>query len=176
MIFFDDEEPTLQWRYPIGSAHYVKEFGVQDLHAVVDLELNGMGDAIGIWPVDGVQERPVLKDIASVIEEHKIPYDYGKRIPGFYADYLPFRDAGFADAYCLTNFHWNERQTVFGFGEGSRTMVALRYLAWKALKIKTVPTIFQHYHTSADSSAFLSEDTLTMMSKLVHQVIIRLAG
>jgi Zn-dependent M28 family amino/carboxypeptidase len=175
MVFFDDEEPTINWRYPIGSRHYVEDFGTQGLHAVVNLELNGMGDAIGVWPVEGVEGRPILKEIASVIEECKIPFDFGKRIPGFYADYLPFRDAGFPDAYCLTTFHWKERKTVFGFGEASRYKVGLRYFLWKALRLQTVPTIFQHYHTAADSSQFISENTLGMMSELVYKIIIRLA-
>lgn len=176
IIFFDDEEPTINWRYPIGSSSYVRDFGTEGLYAVVDLEMNGMGDALGIWPVEGVKDRPVLKAITDVIEERKIPYDFGKRIPGFYADYLPFRDAGFVDAYCLTTFHWKERKRVFAFGEGSGTMVGLRYLAWEKLGVKTVPTIFQHYHTEADSSEFISEETLRMMSDLVYRIALRLAG
>lgn len=176
ILFCDDEEPTINWRYPIGSRHYVEEFGTAGLHAVVNLELNGMGDAVGIWPVEGVEERPVLKEIAAVIEECKIPFDYGKRIPGFYADYLPFRDAGFPDAYCLTTFHWEERKKLFAFGEASRPKLVLRYLMWKTLGLKTVPTVFQHYHTAADSSKFLSENTLRMMSDLIYRITIRLAA
>lgn len=176
IVFFDDEEPTIHWRYPVGSAHYVIDFGIQGLHAVIDLEMNGMGDAVGIWPAHGVEDRPLLKEIASVLEERKIQYDYGKHIPGFYADYLPFRDAGFPDAICLTTFHWRERKTLFAFGEGSRRMVQLRYFAWKTLRLNTVPTIFKHYHTSADRSEFLSEDTLRMMSDAVYRIVLRLAS
>ena len=176
IVFFDDEEPTIHWRYPVGSAHYVNDFGIQGLHAVIDLEMNGMGDAVGIWPVGGVEGRPLLAEISSVLDERKIQYEYGKRIPGFYADYLPFRDAGFPDAFCLTTFHWKERKTLFGFVEGSRFMATLRYFAWKTLRLSTVPTIFKHYHTSSDSSKYLSEDTLCMMSDAVYRIIIRLAS
>lgn len=176
IVFFDDEEPTIYWRHPVGSTMYVRDFGTGGLHAVVNLELNGMGDAVGIWPVEGVEERPLLKEIASVIKECNVPCDFGKSIPGFYADYLPFRKAGFPDAYCLTTFHWNERNRVRAFGESSRPMAGLRYLAWKTFRLKTVPTIFQHYHTSADRSEFLSEATLRMMSDVVYRITLRLAG
>lgn len=176
VIFFDDEEPTLYFRHPVGSTMYVKDFGTRGLHAVVNLELNGMGDAIGIWPVDGVEDRPMLKQIADVIEECKVPHEFGKRIPGFYADFFPFREAGFPDAYCLTTFHWKERRRLSAFGEGKRPMIGLRYMAWKILGMQTVPTIFQHYHTAADRSEFLSEDTLRMMSDVVYRITVRLAG
>jgi Peptidase family M28 len=174
IIFFDDEEPTTKWRHPVGSTSYVSEVGLQGIHAVVNLELNGMGDAVAIWPVEGLEQRSVLKEIVSVIDEKKIPHQFGKKIPGFYGDYLPFREAGFPDAYCLTNFHWSERKTVFAFGEGQPWKTNIRYLIWDKLRIKTVPTIFQHYHTEKDSSEYIDVETLRMMSDLVLAITLRL--
>ncbi|HSP07460.1 MAG TPA: M28 family peptidase [Acidobacteriota bacterium] len=176
IAFFDDEEPTIDWSHPVGSTLYVNDFGTRGLYAVVNLELSGMGDAIGIWPVEGLENRPVLKAIASVLKECNVPHDYAKRVPGFYADYLPFREAGFPDAYCLTTFHWNERKQVAAYARTSRPMTGLRYMVWKTLRLKTVPTIFEHYHSTEDRSEFLSEDTLSMMSDLVYKIALRLAA
>lgn len=176
IAFFDDEEPTIDWSHPVGSTLYVNDFGTRGLYAVVNLELNGMGDAIGIWPVEGLEDRPVLKAIASVLKECNVPHDYAKRVPGFYADYLPFREAGFPDAYCLTTFHWNERKQVAAFARASRPMTGLRYMVRKTLRLKTVPRIFEHYHSTEDRSEFISEDTLHMMSDAIYKIALRLAA
>jgi hypothetical protein len=104
MIFFDDEEPTIHWFRPLGSTKYVEQFGIDGLHAVIDLEMCGIGDAVGIWPVKGMEDRPMVLQISEMLSRMRIPYDYGYQVPGFYADYEPFRSAGFLDAYCLTVF------------------------------------------------------------------------
>jgi len=174
VVFFDDEEPTVHWRRPVGSSMYVQEFGVHGLVAVIDLELCGMGDAIGIWPVEGIEQRPVLQQITAALQEQGIRYDFGRRIPGFYADYLPFRERGFPDAYCLTAFHWSERQKLQRFAEASPGLMLLRYFAWRFLRFPTVPKIFQHYHSKLDRSEFLSEETLRMMSGAVCEIVLRL--
>ena len=174
LVLFDDEEPTIHWREPVGSGIYVEEFGVEDIHALLDFELCGMGDAVAIWPVEGVERQPALGQITSLLESLKIPWDVGKCIPGFYADYLPFRKAGLLNSFCFTTFHWKERKRVMRFGEGSYTNQFLRYAGWKLFRLPLVPRIFRHYHSAADRSEFLSVDTLEMMSDLVYKMVMRL--
>lgn len=171
MIFFDDEEPTIHWFRPLGSTKYVQEYGVEGLHAVIDLEMSGIGDAVGIWPVKGMEERPMVVQISEMLSRLRIPYDYGYKVPGFYADYEPFRQAGFLDAYCLTVFDWAERDLVRAFSESSHAELVARYVGWKTLKKPLVPRLFQHYHTSADRSEFISEDALAMMSVVVVELV-----
>src|SRR3990172_11066195 len=117
IVFFDDEEPTLHWRRPIGSTMYVNEFGIEGLRAMITLELCGMGDAVAIWPVEGLEDRKILKELAGVLEEMKVPFDFGKRIPRFYSDYVAFREQGLLDSYCLTTFHARERDKLLKFAE-----------------------------------------------------------
>ncbi len=174
LVFFDDEEPTLLWREPVGAGIYVDEYGVEDIYALLDFELCGMGDAVGIWPVDGVMDQPVLQKIQELMQASEIPWDFGKRIPGFYADYLPFRKAGLLNSFCFTAFHWKERDRVLRFSEGSYSNMFLRYAGWKLLRLPLIPKIFRHYHTSADRSEFLSTETLEMMSDLVYRIVMHL--
>jgi hypothetical protein len=171
MIFFDDEEPAIQRFRPLGSTKYVEEFGVEGLHAVIDLEMCGIGDAVGIWPVKGMEDRPMVLQISEMLSRMQIPYDYGYQVPGFYADYEPFRSAGFLDSYCLTVFDWAERDLVRAFSESSHAELVARYVGWKTLKRPVVPRLFQHYHTSADRSEFISEQALAMMSDVVVQLV-----
>jgi hypothetical protein len=174
VVFFDDEEPTTFWTEPLGSRIYVEEFGIQNLHAVLDFEMCGMGDAVGIWPVEGIENQAILKQITSMFSNLQIPWDVGKRIPGFYADYLPFRNAGLMDSYCFTCFHWQERERVRRFSEGKYQSFMLRYAAWKMLRLPTLPKIFRHYHTATDRSEFLSTKTLAWMSDLVYRMVLKL--
>ncbi|MCI0442957.1 M28 family peptidase [bacterium] len=171
MIFFDDEEPTVHWFRPLGSTKYVQEFGIESLHAVIDLEMCGLGDAVGIWPVKDMEDRPMVLQISEMLSRMKVPYDYGYQVPGFYADYEPFRKAGFLDAYCLTVFDWAERDLVRAFSESSHAELVARYVRWKTLKQPVVPRLFQHYHTSADRSEFISEEALSMMSDVVVELV-----
>jgi len=171
LVFFDDEEPTPLWREPVGSQIYVEEFGVQDLYAVLDFELCGMGDAVAVWPVAGVEQQPLLKQISLLIENLKIPMDYGRSIPSFYADYLPFRKAGLLDSYCFTCFHSKERSLIMQFAESNYRKLIFRHALWRLLRLPMVPTIFRHYHTDADRSGFLSSNTLEMMSNLVYRLV-----
>jgi hypothetical protein len=171
IVFFDDEEPTSHWGEPIGSQIYVDEYGVDDLYAVLNFELCGIGDSVAIWPVEGIENRPILRQISSLIESVKIPFDYGSRVAGFYADYLAFRKAGFMDSYCFTCFDWKERNLLKRFAEGNYKHLTLRYAAWKLLRLPTIPKIFRHYHTEMDRSEFLSTNTLEMMSDLVYRMV-----
>jgi Peptidase family M28 len=171
MIFFDDEEPTTHWFRPLGSTKYVKEYGIDGLHAVIDLEMSGIGDAVGIWPIDGIEDRPMVVQISEMLSRLEIPYDYGYKVPGFYADYEPFRSAGFLDAYCLTVFDWKERDLVRAFSESSPAELVARYVGWKTMKRPLVPRLFQHYHTAADRSEFISEEALVMMVKVVVELV-----
>jgi hypothetical protein len=170
MIFFDDEEPAIQRFRPLGSTKYVEEFGVEGLYAVIDFEMCGIGDAVGIWPVKGMEDRPMVLQISEMLSRMQIPYDYGYQVPGFYADYEPFRRAGFLDSYCLTVFDWVERDLVRAFSESSHAELLARYFGWKRLKKPLVPRLFQHYHTSADRSEFVSEEALAMMSDVVVEL------
>jgi hypothetical protein len=149
----------------------VDEFGISDLYAVLDFELCGMGDAVGIWPVSGIEEQPLLKQITELIKRLNIPMEFGQTIPSFYGDYLPFRKAGFQDSYCFTAFHWKERNLLMNFAEKTRERLTTRFVLWEYLRLPVIPKIFRHYHNASDHSRFLSTNTLEMMSNLVHRMV-----
>ncbi len=174
VVFFDDEEPTEYWRRPIGSSVYVGEYGVRNLDAVIDLEMCGIGDAVGIWPTEGAEDSVLLSVTKDLLAQRGVRFDTAAQVPGFYADYLPFREAGVLESICLTAFPWKERKKLFRFAVSGRSSLALRYLAWTYLHINTIPSIFRHYHSQMDGSQFLSESALEMMADVVHQLVLRL--
>lgn len=57
------------------------------------------------------------------------------------------------------------------FSESSHTELVGRFVGWKTFKKPLVPRLFQHYHTSADRSEFISEEALTMMSDVVVELV-----
>jgi len=171
LVFFDDEEPTEFWNEPLGMQIYVEEYGVQDLYALLDFELVGMGDAVGIWPIAGVEDRPLLRQLKNYLEQINVPHDFGYVIPAFYGDYLPFRKAGFLDSYCFTSFHWKDRTLLKKFAEGHLHHLTFRYALSEFLRLPTIPKIFRHYHSRRDRAEFLSTNTLEMMSNLVYRLV-----
>lgn len=176
LVFFDDEEPTEYWRRPIGSSVYVSQSGIRDVQAVIDLEMCGIGDAVGIWPVEGVERSTVVCETRELLTRLGVRFDSAGRVPGFYADYVPFREAGLTESICLTTFPWKERKKLFRFAVSGRPGLLMRYLLWKYLRINTVPTIFRHYHSDSDRSEFVSESSLQMMVDVVSQLVLRLDG
>ena len=166
IIFFDQEEI-----FCVGSREYVKKHGVEDTLAVLDLELVGRGDIVGIWPITRkVAKSKLLKSIHRVCKKQKIPHEDAKRIPMFWGDYLPFREEGVKESVCLTLIPKEEANTVRRFAAGSKMRITLLYL----FRLLKVPDFFKHYHSPLDTSSYLHEKDLQKMVKVVYEVIIDL--
>ncbi len=97
IIFFDQEEIGR-----FGSRNYIKKYGLKNLMGIYHMELVGMGDVIGLWPITNFnKDSYILRIIEKVAKEKNIYSERVGQLPAFYGDDLSFRAAGFEHALCI---------------------------------------------------------------------------
>lgn len=177
MIIFDDEEPVYDLRGCFGSRQYIKKHGLGNIIAVYNLELCGMGDVVGIWPVTKYNEDSfALSNLRETLKQLNIYSEEASNLPGFYGDHRSFIELGFKHAFCLTAALKEEKELIRKFVESSSIRLMTHYFLgklFKSFQLK-VPKLFQYYHTSEDKSKYLSESALKMMSDVLYHSIINL--
>lgn len=163
IIFFDDEEIGR-----FGSISYIKKYGLENLIAVYHLELCGMGDVIGLWPITKINESIYsLKIIEKILKEKKIYFERLPQLPAFWGDDLSFRNAGFKHALCISVGPEEEKEVIKRFVKSNVFKVIFDYYTGR------IPGMFQLYHSSEDKSEYLSEKALKMVSDVLVGVILR---
>lgn len=171
VIIFDDEEPdaTRGWMGMRGSRAYVRDFGTKNILAVYDFEMCGMGDAVGIWPVTGLNEASfLLKNIRAVLDAEGIHHESVGILPAFYADYHAFHEADFPHAVCLTAIARKDAEMLRRFVTMPPAALVARALAARLPGCSgLVPRLFRHYHSTLDRSEFLSESSMDMMCRVL---------
>ena len=158
LCIFDEEETDC-----IGSRAYVKKHGVSDVKAMIDLELVGNGQVVGLWPA--LKETPLLRTFKTVLKRRKQPYETGGELPMFWADYLPFREAG-ADSICMSLIPKKEVEQIRPFVTQNRYLVGLKV----ALGLMKIPPFFKTYHTPHDTADKLSEKSLQRATGIIVDV------
>ena len=148
ICIFDEEERNCR-----GSYAYVRQHGVHDVKAMIDLELVGNGDVVGLWPV--TRETPLLCIITKTLTKQNKCYETGPELPMFYADYVPFRKAG-ADSICMTMIPKEEVELIRSFVTQNRYWVGLKV----ATGLMRIPPFFKTYHSPHDTVDKLSEKRL----------------
>ncbi len=163
-IIFGDEEKGC-----IGSRAYIKKHGIKSIIAVYNMELVGMGDMIGIWPVTKeVIESKVLLNLKKTIKKLGYNYEEAGKLPLFFGDYLPFREAGIKDSFCISIIPKKDLKAIIKFAETSRALIMPKLM----LKIAKIPKFFQLYHSSEDKSKYLNESALRMTSDVLYNAVI----
>ena len=67
------------------------------------MELVGMGDCIGLWPVTKFNKNSyIVEIIEKVMKKKKIYYEEVSELPAFYGDDLSFREYGFKHTICIS--------------------------------------------------------------------------
>lgn len=165
-IIFDDEELDC-----IGSRAYIKKHGVKNIIAVYNMELVGMGDMLGIWPVTkDVKETVALKILRETIKRLGYYYEESGKLPLFFGDYKPFRKAGIKDSFCISVVPKKERLAIRRFVEMPKFLIVLKLI----LGLIKIPRFFQLYHSSEDKSKYLNESALQMTSDVLFNAVISL--
>ena len=180
VIFFGDEEPTLthsQGR--LGSRAYVEKHHeeLQNMIAVYNLELCGIGNMLGIWPVTAENKDSLaLEVLKKVADKLKVYYEEAGTLLGFFADYESFREAGIKDAFCLTAVPSEEKDLLREYVEKqSLQLIARNILALFIPKYEIpTPKLLQHYHNKEDKAIYLDETTLRMISDVTFNTIVNL--
>lgn len=180
VIFFGKEEPVMgNPKGRAGSRSYVQtnKDDLRKTSAVINLELCGSGDMIGIWPVTNEnKDSKILDIIKKVFDKIQIYYETAGKLPGFWADYESFREQGFFDAFCLTAVKKEDKDDLRLYVESFPIEIAMRNALgffFKKFKPK-MPELLMHYHNSEDKSSYLSESALRMMSDATFNLLVNL--
>ena len=159
LCIFDEEE-----QHCIGSRAFVAQHGVQDIKAVIDLELVGMGDVFGLWPV--TKETALTRTLTSLLKKKKNSFETIGEIPWFWADYLPFKEAG-VDSVCITLVPKEDIKDMRKFLSQRKYLLPIKI----ALGLVKVPKFFENYHTKRDTADKLSENSLQLAKDIVIDAI-----
>lgn len=175
VIIFDDEEPdaTRGWMGMRGSRAYVRKFGTENILAVYDFEMCGMGESVGIWPVTELNEGSFLvKNIRAVLNKEGIHHESIGVLPAFYADYHAFHEAGFPHAVCLTAIPARDIEDLRRFVTMPAAAIVARALAARLPGCSgLIPRLFRHYHSAQDRSEFLCESSMDMMRRVLDSCV-----
>lgn len=164
IIFFDDEELGR-----FGSISYINKYGLKDLIAVYHLELCGMGDVVGLWPITKINENSyALKIIEKVLKEKNIYFEKLGQLPAFWGDDLSFRNAGSKHALCISVGPKEDKEALKRFVKSNVFKIIFDYYTGR------IPKMFQLYHSPEDKSEYLSEKALKMVSHVLVNVVKKL--
>lgn len=159
LCIFDEEELNC-----LGSYAYVQKHGIKDIKAVIDLELVGMGNVVGLWPV--TKKTPLVSVFESVLQKRKQQYETIGKLAYFWADYQPFKEQG-VDSVCVTLIEKRDVKLMRDFLALNTVMLAAKYV-FRTLKL---PHFFQAYHTEHDTSAELNEKSLQLTKHIILDVL-----
>jgi Zn-dependent M28 family amino/carboxypeptidase len=164
LCIFDHEEIGC-----VGSRAYVRSHGVAGIKAVYDMELVGMGDMLGIWPVsENDRESQALRNLINTIEKLGYHYETEGRLPGFFGDYEPFKEVG-ADAFCISVVFRKDKEAIRSFVKTPRLLLVPRVML--GLRI---PRMFRLYHSPDDRSEHLNEGALKMTSDVLYYALVNM--
>ncbi len=141
--FFDEEETGLK-----GSAAYVKQFGINHLVGLINLEMCGFGDRIALWPLSEESAGKVLLTLEEQAENERIFVKRFDKIVTNYADHLSFRKAGLSDAFSVTCISAKELEVAYHYYQALQAGADQAILAG----IMSRAPLFEHYHQPTDRS------------------------
>ncbi|MBN8826863.1 MULTISPECIES: M28 family peptidase [unclassified Spirosoma] len=165
VYFFDEEEHGLR-----GSKAYVRDFGIDRIKALINLELVGQGDRFALWPVNDLSAGQVLGAFEEAAHELAVTSHRFDQIVTNSADHISFQKAGLVDAFTITCVSESDLHVAYHYYR------ALEFDVDKSVlqEIIQQAPLFQHYHKSTDLSTYLSEDSLQMTVNTIWNALIRL--
>jgi len=164
VILFDDEEIGR-----FGSLVYIEKHGLKDLIGVYNMELVGMGDSIGLWPVTNFnKDSYILKNIEKILKKKNIYYEKVGNLPAFYGDDLSFRVHGFKHAICISVVYKEDKEKLKKFAKSSIPSIIFKYY------FGLVPKMFKLYHSKNDKSIYLNEEAMEMTTDVLTESLINL--
>lgn len=164
IIFFGDEEIGR-----LGSLSYIKKHGLKDLIGVYHMELVGMGDSIGLWPITNFNKNSyVIKIIEKALVKKKIYWESVGNLPAFYGDDLSFREHGFKHAICISAVYKKDKEKIKKFVKSSIPSIIFKYY------LGLVPKMMKLYHSKNDKSFYLNESAMEMTAEALTESLINL--
>jgi Zn-dependent M28 family amino/carboxypeptidase len=170
IVFFDREEAW--FRTPVirlgllGSLWYVFRTNLRGITAVYNLEFCGSGDFLAIWPIKSKEANlPALKEVEQAAARLALPFK-SVHIPWPFisSDHLSFRLLGFKNALTLSLLPGNSNPLLEAL-----PMFSLPKVLTGRRPILPEPLSF--IHSSRDTSANLSENSLSLMLSLLLELV-----
>ena len=164
IIFFGDEEIGR-----LGSIAYIKKHGLNNLTGVYHMELVGMGDGFGLWPITKFNENSyIIKNIEQILRKKNIYWERVGNLPAFYGDDLSFREHGFKHAICISVVYKKDKEKIKSFVKSSIPMLIIKY------NLGLIPKMFKLYHSKNDKSIYLNESAMEMTAEVLTDSLINL--
>jgi len=165
-IFFDQEE-VLYAGGAIGSQAYVRKFEIDNVIAVLNPELVGMGDSIATWTVDKKTRNGLaLAAMRQACNSLGIHLEEVGHFPEIDSDYQTFREEGHNNALAFAVFPYQDLDLLRQY---------VKHPVWSYRKYKLgllgFPRLFKHYHNEMDRSEFLSEKALQMSAEMLYRAV-----
>lgn len=170
LLFFDEEECGLK-----GSKAYVRQFGFEHIHSLVNLELVGSGENIVLWPVyeppNQITERIQRFLVKSrdndspnqlVIENESLLLSF---FPLYSSDAESFTEAGFNNAITISRIGQRDYLNVDLYLKG--------VIVDKFESIVTESELLKNYHNKGDNSSIINnlhiQNTIHILITLIEQ-------
>ena len=133
------------------------------------MELVGMGDSIGLWPITKFNDDSyIIKNVEHVLKRKKIYWERIGNLPAFYGDDLSFREYGFKHVICISVVYKKDKEKIKSFVNSSIPMLIIKY------NLGLVPKMFKLYHTKNDKSIHLNESAMEMTAEVLTESLIKL--
>lgn len=162
LLFFDEEECGLK-----GSKAYVRHFGFDHIHSLVNLELVGIGENIVLWPVhdkpNQITERiqRLLNDEQSCENESLLLSFF----PLYYSDAESFTDAGFKNAITVSRIGQKDYVNAQLYLNG--------YVVDKFEQMVSESELLKNYHNKEDNSSHINnlhiQNTIHFLTRTIEQ-------
>lgn len=165
-IFFDQEEDVYAGG-GIGSQAYVRKFEIDNVIAVFNPELVGMGDSIATWSVDNkTRDGSALAAMRHSCNSMGIHLEEIGRFKELECDYMTFREEGNNNSLAFAAFPYQDIKLLREY---------IKHPVWSYGKYKLgllrFPKLFKHYHNEMDRSEFLSENALQMSAEMLYRAV-----
>jgi Zn-dependent M28 family amino/carboxypeptidase len=162
IFFFDDEETGLK-----GSAAYTRQFGVEDLTGLINMELVGVGDRFALWPLNAQSTGSLLTAFEHTAAKAGISTSRFDNIITNTADHLSFRNAGLKDAFTVTCISAADITAATAYYDAMK-----RGAGWHALSdILSRAPVFTHYHQPTDTADRLDENALLRTAGVIWDTV-----
>ncbi|MBI2958335.1 MAG: M28 family peptidase [Chloroflexi bacterium] len=171
VVFFDREEAWLRTPWLrlglLGSLHYVWRSELKDVTAVYNVDMCGLGDFLGIWPVKRGEEALMPAAAAARRAADRVGLVSGlAHVPWYVlsSDHLPFRLRGMTNAVSLSLLPRESvpRMQALIARPGVRLMLSGSH--------RSLPEPFSLAHGTQDISSKMSEESLRSMVALLLEL------
>jgi len=155
-ICFDHEERGL-----LGSREYVKRHPKDDIFAMINLDVVGLGDMLYIHPVGGGDDDVIMSYIRKTVKNLNVKIEETTASPG--SDYFPFMNAKI------------ENIGISAVPEDALPFFNRFFLQRdRTITREEMPVIMKYMHTPKDNLDYISKEAMEMVFLVLKNVVMNI--